>query len=46
MEEYLRQKKEDESYKNKLVEEIEREKKLRLGDRYKAPEPKHISPEE
>ena len=42
----MRQKAEDANYKQKLLDEIENEKNLRLGDRYKAPEKKVLSPSE
>jgi hypothetical protein len=33
----MRNKEEDARYKEKLLEEMEREKKIRLGDKYKPP---------
>jgi hypothetical protein len=38
MMEKIRQKKEDEDYKKRLLEEMEMEKKARLGDKYKPKE--------
>ena len=42
----MRQKKEDELYKQKLLEQMENEKKLRLGDKYRPPEKKVLTPSE
>ena len=42
--EQMRQKKEDEDYMQKLLDQVENEKKARLGDKYRPPEKKAVTP--